>query len=150
MRDRATYSDPVRVAEIDDERRVAAITVYDAVRKPPRAELDSVVELAARIAGVPMATVDIVTDTEQHQISTYGFEGGVCAREDSMCKITVATGQPVVVSDASRDDRFADNPFVTGVLADVRFYASFPLVGREGVVIGTLCVFDEVVRPVDH
>jgi signal transduction histidine kinase len=48
----------------------------------------------------------------------------------------------VVVADASQDPRFAANPFVTGVLGDVRFYATYQLRTPEGVVIGTLCVFD--------
>ena len=83
------YPDSVRVAEVDDQRRMAAILAYDAVRMPPRAELQGVVELAARIAGVPKATVNIITDTEQHQIATTGFEGSVspgetrCARRSS-------------------------------------------------------------------
>ncbi|WP_028651156.1 sensor histidine kinase [Nocardioides halotolerans] len=138
------------VAGADVQRRIAAIRMYDAVRKPPREELDSVVQLAARIAGVPKATVNIITDTEQHQVSTFGFEGDVCAREDSMCARTVDTSEPVIVSDASRDPRFAANPFVAGPLGRVRFYASFPLVSRDGVTVGTLCVFDDVARPVDE
>ena len=73
------------MAEIDDRRRVAAITAYDAVRMPPRAQLQSVVELAAQIADVPMATINIITDVEQHQIVTVGFEAAICRREDSMC-----------------------------------------------------------------
>ena len=144
------YPVPVSVAEVDDQRRVAAITAYDAVRKPPRAELDSVVELAARIARVPTATLNILSDTEQHQVSTFGFDGSVCSREDSMCTFTVESRQPVIVPDASQDPRFATNPFVTGDLGGVRFYASFPLTSHEGVTVGTLCVFDEEVHPVDH
>jgi signal transduction histidine kinase len=140
---------PVSVADVDDQRRVAAITAYGAVGKPPRGELDAVVELAARIAGVPMATVNIISDTDQHQISTYGFDGSVCRREDSMCTRTVETAAPVVVADASLDERFADNPFVTGALGDVRFYASYPLTSRGGVTVGTLCVFDDQPHPVD-
>jgi len=140
----------VSVAEVDDRRRVATITAYDAVRKPPRAELDSVVELAARIARVPMATLNILSDTEQHQVSTFGFDGSVCSREDSMCTFTVESRQPVIVPDASQDPRFATNPFVTGDLGGVRFYASFPLTSHEGVTVGTLCVFDEEVHLVDH
>jgi signal transduction histidine kinase len=137
------------VAEAEGQRRAAAIAEYDAVRKPPRAELDSVVQLAARIAGVPMATVNIISDSHQHQVSTFGFDGGICARDDSMCTHTVETAAPVIVSDASQDPRFETNPFVTGVLGEVRFYASFPLVSRQGVTVGTLCVFDVVARPVD-
>ena len=135
------------MAEIDDRRRVAAITAYDAVRMPPRAQLQSVVELAAQIADVPMATINIITDVEQHQIVTVGFEAAICRREDSMCAVTVREGAPVALADASTDARYARNPFVTGDLGQVRFYVAHPLVTREGVVVGTLCVFDE--RPRD-
>ena len=131
---------------VDDQRRVAAIRAYDAVRMPPRGELEAVVELAARIADVPKATVNIITDTEQHQVATVGFEPSVCRREDSMCAVTVRSAGPVVLRDASQDARFARNPFVTGELGNVRFYAAHPLVSREGVPVGTLCVFDEEPR----
>ncbi|HCB03979.1 MAG TPA: histidine kinase [Nocardioides bacterium] len=131
------------MVEIDDRRRVAAITAYDAVRMPPKAQLQSVVELAAQIADVPMATINMITDVEQHQVATVGFEPAVCAREDSMCAVTVREGTPVALADASEDARFARNPFVTGELGKVRFYAAHPLVTRDGVAVGTLCVFDE-------
>jgi signal transduction histidine kinase len=140
----------VRLAEVEDQRRVTAIRNYDAVRMPPRRELESVVALAARIAGVPTATVNIITDSEQHQIVTVGFEGGVCRREDSMCALTVREGRPVAVPDASRDARFSRNPFVTGELGHVRFYVALPLVTKDGVPVGTLCVFDEQPREVDE
>jgi signal transduction histidine kinase len=136
----------VIAAGIDDQRRVAAITAYDAVRLPPRAELESVVQLAARVAEVPKATVNIITDTEQHQIAAVGFEPSVCRREDSMCNVVLREARPVQLRDASLDPRFARNPFVTGEIADVRFYASYPLITRDGVAFGTLCVFDEEPR----
>jgi signal transduction histidine kinase len=132
----------VRVAEVDDQRRMAAILAYDAVRMPPRAELQGVVELAARIAGVPRASVNIITDTEQHQVATTGFEGTVSPRHDSMCAAILGAGRPVVVPDASRDPRFAGNPFVTGRLDSIRCYVAHQLVTRDGVPVGTLCVLD--------
>lgn len=128
--------------EVDDQRRVAAITAYDAVRMPPR-ELDGVVALAATLAGVSKATVNVITADEQIQVAAVGFEPAVCRREDSMCTITLRGGAPVVVPDASQDVRYESNPFVTGVIGHVRFYASFPLTSSEGVPFGTLCVFDE-------
>ncbi len=140
------YPEPVRVAEVDDQRRLAAILAYDAVRMPPRAELQGVVELAARIAGVSRAAVNIITDTEQHQIATTGFEGSVCRRDDAMCAVTVAEGRPVVVADASRDPRFAHNPFVSGEAGATRCYVAHPLVSRDGVVVGTLAVHDDAPR----
>jgi signal transduction histidine kinase len=138
------------VAEVDEERRIAAIRALDALRMPPRRELEGVVELAARLAGVPTATVNIVTDIEQHQTVTVGFNGVVCRREDSMCALTVREGRTIAVCDASRDPRFARNPFVTGQLGNVRFYVALPLVTKDGVTVGTLCVFDEVPRELDE
>jgi signal transduction histidine kinase len=140
------YPERVMATSVDDQRRVAAITAYDAVRVPPRAELQGIVELAALLSDVPKATVNVVTEDKQHQIAAVGFEPSVCRREDSMCTVTLGEGRAVRVRDASQDPRFAANPFVTGQIARVRFYASFPLVSREGVPFGTLCVFDEQPR----
>lgn len=129
-----------------DERRVAEIGRYRVLVEPPRSDLVALVEIAAQVARVPMATINLITDTEQHQIATHGFDASVCRREDSMCATVLEEGAPVVVPDASKDARFSDNPFVTGVIGNVRFYATHQLRTPDGVAIGTLCVFDEEPR----
>lgn len=131
------------VSEQTDEVRVAQIGQYQVLTRPPRSDLVALVEIAAQVADVPMATINLITDSEQHQIATAGFEAAVCAREDSMCAVVFQGGEPVIVPDASQDERFKDNPFVTGVIGDVRFYATHPLLTPQGTIIGTLCVFDE-------
>jgi signal transduction histidine kinase len=127
-----------------DEIRVAQIRRYGLAPSPPRADLVELVEVAALVAGVPMATVNVITAAEQWQVAATGFEAAMCQREDSMCTLVLEGGTPVVVPDASRDERLRDNPFVTGKLGHVRFYASFPLRTPTDVVIGTLCVYDTV------
>jgi len=114
------------------------------------AEWRSVVELAAFMAEVPMATINILTSESQHQLATVGFDASICRREDSMCRLTVESGEAIVVPDARFDVRYSDNPFVTGALGDVRFYASTPLVLPGGDIIGTLCVFDTEPRELDR
>jgi GAF domain-containing protein len=47
----------------------------------------------------------------------------------------------MVVPDTLLDDRFADNPYVTGE-PRLRFYAGCPLVLEGGFPVGTLCILD--------
>lgn len=133
-------------ATVDDTRRVLEIERYQILLQPPRSDLIALVEVAAQVADVPMATINLITEDEQHQVATVGFDASVCAREDSMCNVALPLREPIVVPDASQDPRFADNPFVTGRIGDVRFYASHQLRTPQGVTIGTLCVFDTVPR----
>lgn len=61
-----------------------------------------------------------------------------------MCAAVIGDTDVVVSEDAREDPRFSSNPFVTGVIDHVRFYASAPLITPSGVTIGRLCVFDQV------
>jgi len=137
-------------ADLADPSRVAGIRDLEVLDAPPRTDLVAVADLAARVCGVSLATINLITDVEQHQIATAGFEGGVCSIEDSMCAATLSSDGPIVVPDCRVDPRFSSNPFVTGRLGEVRFYASARLITRAGLVIGTLCVFDEQVRDLDQ
>jgi signal transduction histidine kinase len=106
-----------------------------------RGALDNLVRLAASLCGVPYSVVNIITRGQQLQIAAAGTDPGICSREDSMCAAVFLAGGTTVVRDASQDPRFAANPFVTGEIADVRFYASVPLETSSGLVLGSLCVF---------
>ncbi|MET0671925.1 MAG: GAF domain-containing sensor histidine kinase [Microbacterium pygmaeum] len=128
---------------VADRTRAEAIADYALIGAPPVADLQGLVELASTVCGVSTAVINIIDDRFQHQVAAVGFTPATCAREDSMCAVVLADPGLVVVSDARKDDRFAANPFVTGEIAHVRFYASSPVITPSGVAIGTLCVFDE-------
>ena len=53
--------------------------------------------------------------------------------------------EPLVVNDALRDDRFADNPVVIGD-PHVRFYAGIPLHAADGARVGAFCIVDSKPR----
>lgn len=126
------------LGDVDEE-----IRRYGVLGSPPGRELQALVDLAALICDVPTAAINIITSTHQHQIATTGVEPSVCARPDSMCAAVVEVPEPVVVPDASVDGRFRTNPFVTGEIGAVRFYASAPLFTSHDVPLGRLCVFDD-------
>jgi signal transduction histidine kinase len=129
-----------------DHQRSGEIERLRALEPAVHHDLQALVDLAAQVCAVPKAAINLVTRDAQHQLATTGFEPGICARGDSMCAAVLDQEMSVVVEDARCDARFACNPFVTGELGDVRFYASTPLATRTGVHIGRLCVFDDVPR----
>ncbi|WP_425843524.1 hypothetical protein [Agrococcus sp. TSP3-2-1] len=129
-----------------DVVRAAAIADYGVLDEASGADLRGLTELAAALVGVPNAVIDIIDDRQQHQIAAVGFEAAVCSREDSMCSRVFEGPDQTIVADASADARFAQDPFVTGEIADVRFYASSPLRTPGGLPIGSLCVFDVEAR----
>jgi signal transduction histidine kinase len=128
------------------QRTQERIERYQVLDRPPGRDLQALVDLAAQICEVPTAAINLITDRTQHQVATTGFDAAVCSRADSMCAAVLEHVDTVIVPDASQDDRFADNPFVTGAIGAVRFYASAPLITDDGVTIGRLCVFDDVPR----
>ncbi|MCI2238496.1 SpoIIE family protein phosphatase [Paenibacillus sp. TRM 82003] len=132
---------PAGEAAAPDDARLAALRDYvDVTADPPR-ELQAVVRLATRVTGLPHAVVNVIDEHLQRQLAAEGFERSECAREDSMCAVSIGVGGLVHAPDASRDVRFAANPWVDGRMAQVRAYAAAPLLTPEGLALGTLCAF---------
>jgi signal transduction histidine kinase len=139
------------VTAADRERdRIAALREYGIQAAPSVQRLDGADEatlagftrLAAQVCGVPGAVLNLIDDRHQFQLAAFGCEPRVCDRAESMCEVTLRLGDQVVVPDARQDERFSANPWVTGELGRIRFYAASPLRAPGGQLVGTLCVFD--------
>ena len=126
----------------DEARRLAALHRYGILDAPADPDLEAITRLASHIAGTEVAVINLIDADRQVQPAATGMEPGVFTREQSMCAHVVAEDAPIHVTDARDDPRFADNPFVTGDIADVRLYASHPLRTPDGFAIGSLCVVD--------
>jgi two-component system, cell cycle sensor histidine kinase and response regulator CckA len=128
-----------------DDDRLAALRGYQILDTPPEPALDELTELAAALCAAPSAAIAIVDDTRQWFKSRVGWNLTQTRRDVAFCAHVLDQGSPLVVPDATRDPRFADNPLVTGEPA-IRFYAGAPLTTPEGHVLGALCVMDRVPR----
>lgn len=106
---------------------------------------DRLTRLAKRFFKVPLAMITLVDDRSVVVKSADGQVSGSQPRELSFCGHTILSEAPLVVEDARLDERFADNPQVTGE-PGVRFYAGFPLRLRDGSSVGSLCLIDYAPR----
>lgn len=129
----------------NEAARLQKLREYEILDTPPEPAFDALTALAAHIAGVPIALVSLVDVDRQWFKSRYGLEAPQTPRDVSFCGHVVAGEAPLIVADALQDERFSDNPLVTGG-PRVRFYAGVPLRTRDGFVLGTLCTIDHVAR----
>ena len=128
----------------DEDRRLAATRSLGLWKTPPEERFDRVVRVAAAAFDVPIALIALMERDREWFKSCYGVEFREVPRDASFCGHAIFERQPLVVSDALLDERFADNPYVTG-FPGVRFYAGHPLILSNGCCVGTLCILD--VRP---
>ncbi len=106
---------------------------------------DRITRLVARLLKVPTALFSLVDAERQWFKSRVGLDALEPPREQAFCSHAILQDQPLVVPDASNDERFADNPLVTGA-PNIRFYAGVPIRSSGGLPIGTLCAIDDHVR----
>ena len=130
-------------------QRLNALDDYAVLDTAAEPTFDALTRLAAEILEVPIALISLVDVDRQWFKSRYGLAATQTPRAVSFCGHVVASETAMVVPDAFLDDRFSDNPLVTGE-PRVRFYAGSPLRTPDGYVIGTLCAIDHQARQVSE
>ena len=115
----------------DDASRVAALNRYCVLDTAPEPAFDRLTALARYLLSAPTALVALVDAERQWFKSHDGLDASETPRDISFCGHAVFHREALVVPDATQDDRFADNPLVTGPLG-LRFYAGAPLINSDG------------------
>jgi diguanylate cyclase (GGDEF)-like protein/PAS domain S-box-containing protein len=92
---------------------------------------------------MPIAAVNMVGNDHVFFAASVGVGDVDMNRDVSFCAHAITQDGVLLVQDATADERFNDNPLVTG-LANLRFYAGVPVRSPGGHALGALCVIDSV------
>ncbi|SFF77620.1 GAF domain-containing protein [Duganella sp. CF458] len=133
----------------NEAERLAALYALLLLDTPPEERFDKIVAFAAEEFEVPIALISLLDTDRQWFKAAIGL-GATCetGRDISFCGHAIMRAEILVVEDALLDQRFADNPLVTGA-PHIRFYAGAPLILSNGYALGTLCIIDTRPRRLD-
>ena len=128
----------------NESERLAALYSYDLLDLFDQHEFQGIVDLAALICQTPISLITLVDTDKQWFKAKVGLDVNFTDREVSFCAHAINNpSEPFIVKDATLDERFKDNPLVTGD-PKIAFYAGVPLVTNDGYGLGSLCVIDRV------
>lgn len=132
----------------NETERLALLYALLLLDTPPEQRLDKIVEFAASEFDVPICLISLIDSERQWFKARVGLAACETSRDISFCGHALSSDALLMVPDALDDPRFHDNPLVSGP-PFIRFYAGAPLVCKDGLAIGTLCLIDTRPRTLD-
>ena len=133
---------------VEDPARLGALAALDVLESEPDQDFDRLSRMAAHAFGTEISLITLIGEDRQWFRACFGTDGVTEApTQTSFCAHMLAVPaheRTMVVLDATQDERFIDNPLVTG-WPHIRFYAGAPIT-VAGQKVGSLCVIGKHAR----
>lgn len=127
---------------IQEGERLKSLESYSILDSLPEADFDNLTAIASEICDTPISLVTLIDNKRQWFKSHHGLDSNETPKEHAFCAHAINDPHNIlIVQDTSKDERFHDNPLVTGA-PHIMFYAGVPLISETGMPLGTLCVID--------
>ncbi|KAL0482995.1 adenylate cyclase [Acrasis kona] len=107
---------------------------------------DRITKMVKNRFQVNVGLVSLVDKHRQWFKSANGLAAKQTCRNVAFCSYAVKMVEPLIVPDAILDERFVNNPLVTGP-PYLRFYAGAQLTTTDGFNVGTLCIAHSEPKP---
>ena len=126
----------------NEVERLQRLRDYNILDSLDEEDFDSITRLAASICETPISLISLIDEDRQWFKSKVGMEERETHRSASFCAHAILEPDNIfLVKDAKRDERFKENPLVLGA-PKIQFYMGVPLVDKDGLALGTLCIID--------
>ncbi|HEB26414.1 MAG TPA: GAF domain-containing protein [Porticoccus sp.] len=132
----------------NEEERLEALYGFHILDTVDEQAYDDLTFLAAHICDTPIALISLVDRNRQFIKSHHGLDVTVMSRELGFCPHAILDNDLTIIEDATKDERFHDNPLVIGE-PHIKFYAGAPLIFSADMRIGTLCILDTIARTIN-
>ncbi|WP_026916090.1 GAF domain-containing sensor histidine kinase [Christiangramia portivictoriae] len=131
-------------------QRLESLRELNIIDTLPEEAYDNITRLASYICKTPIAVVNMIDADRNFFKSSYGTDLKGSPRDVSFCGHTIIDPENLLeVPNASKDNRFFDNPFVTAE-TPINYYAGISLLDPKGYPMGTLCVYDSKEHHLDE
>lgn len=127
-----------------EDRRLAALASYRVLDTPPEPQFDRITKLCSQLFNAPICLISLVDTERQWFKSRCGLDATETPRGIAFCAHAILGADVFVVPDTTLDVRFANSPLVLGP-PHIRTYVGAPLMTRNGLRLGTLCLIYDMV-----